>query len=69
MNTAKTIREAVTEAVKYGSDHWAIELEEGALREAVVMNRIGGRRGENLADSMAMDRATKYGNFLKPRGA
>ena len=61
MNTAKTIRDAVTLAVERDSDHWAIELEKGVLHDAVVRNRIIGRRGESLADEGVMVMATKYG--------
>lgn len=69
MNTAKTIREAVTEAVKWGSDYWANNLEEGALRDAVVKNRIGGQRGEILADNRVMDMATRHGRCIQCPGA
>ena len=69
METAKTIREAVTLAVEADSDHWSIELEQGVLHDAVVRNRIIGRRGENLADAGVMDMATKYGRHWQVIGA
>ena len=68
METAKTIREAVTLAVEADSDHWSIELGQGVLHDAVVRNRIIGRRGENLADARVMDMATKYGRHWQVIG-
>lgn len=65
MNTEKTIRAAVTQAVKRESDHWASYLVEGVLLDAVVKNRIGGPRGESLRDYRVMRMATKYGRAFQ----
>lgn len=70
MPNAKTIREAVTEAVAFESDHYDLYLDAKdattcKLAIAVIRNRIIGRRGEQLDDAYRMELCFKYGRTFQ----
>ena len=61
-----TVRRATTiaDAVRMDpeSDYWSVNLTDGALRDAVITNRIYGAAGIPLREAMMMERCTRKSN-------